>query len=253
MPVDRTQYSTAFEVPDLLQRDIAGRLTCPVYLDGAIVAPSAATLTLRKPDGSELIAASAGTIVSSTAGYTIAAATIEDEPFQMGYRAEWALTISGVVHSFRNEVGIVRFAPWCPISDRDLLKRHTGLARSLRTGETTFQDYIDEAWNQLQRWLIQKGNRPHLILQSTDLKDLATVWALVVVFKDWATNATTEDRNFRLRNEYIEELEKLKNTLNLTYSANDDTTPDTRKRSTSPVTFLGTHGGRDGYYSRWPR
>jgi len=246
MPIDRTEYSTAFQVPELLQRDTAGRVTCPIYRNGALVAPSSAAYAIIKPDGSELVSG-AGTIVSDVAGVTIAPATIAGEPYQMGYRIIWDLTIASEDHKFRNELGIVRYAPYCPVSDADLLARHSGLDRNLRAGVTSWQPHIDEAWYQLQRWLLQKGNRPHLIVQSSDIKDLATVWALVVIFKDLATLATTEDRNYRLRNEYMEELDKLKKEIQFSYSSTDNEIPERRQRPASPITFLGGHGGRDGY------
>lgn len=254
MPVDRPEYSVAFQTADLLQKDIGGRLLCPIYRDDALVVPSAATLTLKKPDGIVLLTGS-GTIVSSIAGYTVTAGNLSAEDYQMGYRAEWTLTISGADFSFRNEVGVVRFAPAIPLSDRDLRARHTDLDRYLgNTGETSWQKWIDESWYQLQRWLIQKGNRPQLIVQSTDLKDLATAWAMVVIFGDLATNVSENDRVYRLRNEYREELERLKKEVNLQYSTTDESIPDVRRRNTSPVTMLGTSGLGDGYgTSDWYR
>jgi hypothetical protein len=254
MPVDRTEYATAFDVPDCVQRDIGGTLTCPVYRNGALVAPTQAgsTFSLRKKDGTLLVDGAAVTVASSIATYALAAATIADEPYSAGYRAEWKLIISGVTYNFRNEVYIVRYAPALPISDRNLLGRHTNLARFLAgTGRTTFQTDIETAWTELQRWLIQKGNRINLIVQSTDLVDLLRVWTMKNILFDVKSSANGAQFN-DLYEEYVEELKGLKN-VNFAYAPDDDTQPETQRRAAEPTTFLAVSGYRRYADTDWER
>jgi len=242
MPTTRIEYSADFQYPDLIPKDLGAVLTCPIYRDGAIVAPASGTYALRKPGGESWLTGSVS-VVSDVARVTIASGTIADETLQMGYRMEWSLVIGGLTYVFRNEVGIVRAAPTCPVSDRDLIARHSSLNDWLAgSGETSWQDWIDEAWAQCQRWLIQKGNRPHLILQSSDLKDLMACWAMVVILRDLSTNASEADKVYRLRNEYMEELKQLQDGLRLAYSEADETYPDDERRPATPSTFLSAHG-----------
>jgi len=247
MPTTRIEYSADFQYPDLIPKDLGATLTCPVYRNGALVAPSSGTYILRKPGGESFLSGSVA-IVSDIAQAAVSSGSLSNESLQMGYRMEWSLVISTVTYVFRNEVGIVRAAPTCPVSDRDLLARHSSLNDWLAgSGQTSWQVWIDEAWSQCQRWLIQKGNRPHLILQSSDIKDLVGVWSLVVIMKDLATNASESDRVYRLRTEYMEELKALQDSLRLTYTSADEPVPDEEKRPTTPVTILGEHGWRNRY------
>lgn len=248
MPVVRELYAPRFEIPDLVQRDLGAVLSCPLDKDGAVVAvtQSGSTFSLRKPDGSLLVSAAAVTVgVDGIPTYTLSAGAIAAEPFQMGYRAEWSLVVAGQTASFRNEVGIVRCVPPLPISDRNLTGRHSTLDRSLNgTGRSSWQAWIETTWLECQRWLIQKGNRPHLIVQSSDLVDLMRVWTFYNIFVD-LMSAGNDPRYGELKRSYGDELEALKKTLSVSYAAADGAPPDAHRRPMQPVTFLGTSGWPD--------
>jgi hypothetical protein len=251
MGTTRTEYSAPFPHADLIQRDQGATLTCPVERNDALVTPTAGTFTLRKPDGTALIDAQAVTIPSDTAQYAVSSASIADEPYRGGYIAEWTLTVAGSSRSFRNEVQIVRHVPSQPANQAALEARHTTLTRDLAgTGETTLQKWLDEAMRQMTRWLIQKGNRPNLIVQSSDLFDLYVAWTLRLYFYDLSQLADPNGHRRQLADDYKAELEQLKNTISFAYAPNDTTTPEGRRRAARPQTFLGTSGWPD-YDWRW--
>lgn len=243
MPVTRTTYSTSFELPDLIQRDLGATLTCPVEVNDAKVTPSAGTFTLRRSDGTKIIDAAAVTIPSDTAQYAVAAGVIASEPYGMGYQAEWSLTLSGVAQTFRNEVGICRVVPSCPVTQTMLEDRHTGVTRDLSgTGETTLQKWIASAWKQFNRWLLQQGNRPQALLYPHEMVDIVTVWALRAFYFDIAQHADREGHRAKYAEDYRLELDALKGSTHFAYSKADDVVADSRRRSAQPVTTLGSHG-----------
>ena len=127
MPVTRTDYAPGAEIPDCIQRDLTSVISFPVYRDDAVAAVTASgsSFSLRRPDGSLLISGRAVTVVGGVPQVTVTSAEIAAEPYQMGYRGEWTLVIAGSIYNYRNEVGIVRFAPVLPISDRNLTGRHS--------------------------------------------------------------------------------------------------------------------------------
>jgi hypothetical protein len=243
MPVSRTEYSTRFELPDLLQRDQGGTLTCPVERSNALVAPSAGTLTLRRSDGTKIIDAQAATITGDMAQYAVAAGTIASEPYGMGLQAEWSLTLAGSARTFRNEVGIVRVVPTCPVTQGMLEARRTGITRDLPgTGETTLQKWIDEAWKQFNRWLIAQGNRPQLLLYPHEMVEIVTVWAMRVYYADLARNAQRDGQRAKDAEDLRVELEALKGSAHFAYSKADDVVADPKKRAGQPITTLASHG-----------
>lgn len=242
MPVVRTDYAPGAEIPDCIQRDLNVILSFPVYRDDATANVTSGSFSLRKPDGSLLISGRACTIVSGVPQVVIQSSEIAAEPFQMGYRGEWELKITGSTYNYRNEVGIVRYAPTLPISDRNLTGRHSKLDTWLAgTGKTTWQTWIDLTWSECQRWLIQKGNRPHLIVQSSDLVDLMRVWTMRNILTDIISSQNGE--RFRdLFEEYKRQTSELQGTLSFAYAHTDDVVPDQQRRTSSPVVFLGTTG-----------
>jgi hypothetical protein len=248
MPVVRTEYAPGFEVPDCVPLDLGATLSCPVYRNDAIVVVTQAgsTFSLRKPDGTLLVDAAA--VVVGGDGiptYALSAGALADESYGVGYRAEWKLVIAGVTHTFRNEVYLVRYAPTLPISDRDLTGRHAKIDTWLAgTGKSTWQDWIETTWFECQRWLIGKGNRPHLIVQSTDIKDLMRVWTMKNVLAD-VMSSQNGPQYRELYADYRDQLEHLLSTTSFAYAPADDTTPARRRRPASPVTFLGTNGWLD--------
>lgn len=251
MPVTRTDYAPGAEIPDCLQKDLNSIISFPVYRDDAVVGVTAAgsSFSLRRPDGSLLITGRAVSVVGGVPQVTITSADVTNEPYQMGYRGEWTLVISGTTYTYRNEIGIVRYAPTLPISDRNLTGRHSKIDTWLAgTGQSTWQAWIDLTWSECQRWLIQKGNRAHLIVQSSDLVDLMRVWTMRNILMDILSSQNGE--RFRdLFEEYKRQLSELQSTLSFAYAHDDDVIPDEQRRTATPVVFLGTSGMLD----RWNR
>jgi len=92
--------------------------------------------------------------------------------------------------------------------------------------------------------MIRKGNRPNLIIQSTELKDVHAVWCLMLVFRDLETDADPDGRYARLAARYKMELDELQEQVHFQYSTTDEHIPDQKKRTGEPTTFLAVSGYR---------
>lgn len=241
MPVLRSQYSVGFTNADLLQRDLGGTLTCPIFLDGAEVKADSGTVTLRKSPGGATVSTGSASFSGDTAAFAVAAGTIASQQYAMGYQVEWVLVVDDVtLPTYRNEVGIVRFAPPLPVSHQDLLGIRKQLAKFLKgTGETSFQSWIETAWIEFQDWLEQKSDsRAHLIVKIYQVRNLVARWTLRNFYREMAENA---DPDGSLRLAYLDfktEVEDLKGSLSMDYDRNDAGTVDDEPREADGGVWL---------------
>ena len=85
---DRT-YQVRFPLPSLLERGIDTTIKAPVYQAGALVAPSAGTVTIYDETNTAKVSAAAVTIAGSEATYTVTAGTTSG--LTSDYRPAWSL------------------------------------------------------------------------------------------------------------------------------------------------------------------
>ena len=159
---DRT-YQVRFPLPSLLERGIDTVIKAPVYQAGALVAPSAGTVTIYDETNTARVSAAAVTITDSVATYTVTAGTTSGLTLADGWRVEWSLTVSGGTVRAVNEASLVRQIVRPMISDVDIFRRVPALdpsSASVITSESNYQDYIDEANTEIQLRLISAGRRP---------------------------------------------------------------------------------------------
>lgn len=187
---ETTRLSARLLGPDLLERGRPNALSCPLYQNGALVAPtqSGSTVSIYDAAGTVQVDAAAVTVSGSVARYSYTPAT--SLSLAEGWRVEWSLIVAGTTHVFRNTAALVRFALYPVISDPDLFRRVSGLdpsGSSPISSVADYQDYIDEAWAKIQLGLINKGNRPNLILEPTALRELHLNETLHLIFDDFAT------------------------------------------------------------------
>jgi hypothetical protein len=246
-------YTPRFVGPELLERGRNNTITCPVYRDGVLVAPTPAgsTVTVKKPDGTTLVAPTV-TVVDSVATAIVTSAALSGQAFAFGYRVEWSLVLaSGSPRTLDNLASVVRRALFPVITDLDLTELHPDLSRQLPDGTASFQTWIDAAWNMTQTRLIAKGNRPNLIIEPYALREYLRNRTLHLIFHAGATSRAPDGRYAQLAQHYLEQSEAAWKDLNFLYDDDDSGGADTRRRSAQPQTFLAApeadfYGG-DGY------
>lgn len=240
-----TTFTAArFLAPDYLVRGRDCAISCPLWRDGALVAPtqSGSTVSIYDASNALIVSAAAVTVTGSIATYTVSASSIPTSlTLGMGWRVEWSLIVSGTTAVYRNSAGLIR-SPLAPmITDADLFRRESGLnpaGAAAISSLTDFQDHLDEAWVSLTGRLSSKGSLPHLIMEPTALREPMMFLALHLIFEDFRTrlNETWAEK----AKDYHAKYEKAWSELTFEYDTGDSgRSAGGRKRSASPSVWLG--------------
>jgi hypothetical protein len=238
-----SSLTARFLLPDQLERGRPNALSCPVWQDAALVAPSSGTVTIYDGGGAVLVSAAAVTVTGSIATYSYTpAATI---PYGEGWRVEWSLVIAGVTHVFRNDGALVRVVLHSPITDADLFRRVSALDPSGLapiSSVADYQDFLDEAHAVIQLRLITNGNRPNLILSPSALREAYITLALAMIFGDFETRLS--ETYAERASEYRRQYERAWGELRFTYASTDEAEGGSslRRRSASPTVWLTSRG-----------
>jgi len=243
MTTTDTRYTARFALPDLIEIGRDNTLQCPVYLDGALVAPTEAgsTVTIYDDSGTAVVSAGPVTVSSSIATYAYGSGLSSDDLAE-GWRIEWSLVMpDGVIHVFRQDAAVVRRRLYPTISDIDLFRRESSLDPSGNDPITTlsdFQNYIDEADVELQSRLIEAGNRPNLITSPSALRSTWLMLTLAIIFEDLATRLNPAFAEKASR--YADKYERAYTKAAFLYDADDDGEADDahRRRGAQPTYWL---------------
>lgn len=180
-----TLYTARLIGPEIIEAGMDNVVTCPVYRDGALVSPTAYTLSVWNA-ANVLVGSPTVSVVGSVATATITAAMLSGQSNGDGWRMEWGLTLSSVVHTFRRDASLVYRRLYPVVTDADLLRLHTDLTRRMPSTETSYQDYLDEAWASIESRLVMSGKRPWLIMSPSALRDVHLFGTLSRIFRDLA-------------------------------------------------------------------
>ncbi len=187
-----TRYNPRFELDELIQQDRDELISCPVYLDGALVAPSAGTVSLYNDANVAVVDGEAVSVVASVATYTVTSATVSSETLGRGWRVVWSLTMAdGLVHTLDNAAHLIRRRLYPTISDVDIARGrpHLSLTSADRiTTDADDQDYIDEADVEIQNRLLQDERRPYLIVTPTVLRPVWLALTIALIYEGLAAH-----------------------------------------------------------------
>lgn len=244
-----TTYVTArFLTPDYIVQGQDNALSCPLWRDGALVAPtqSGSTITIYDSGNNAIVSGAAVTVAGSIATYTLLASSIPSSLTRgMGWRIEWSLIVSGVSPSpsvYRNSAGLVRSQLSPVVTDADLFRRVSGLnptSAAPLSSLTDYQDYLDEAWVTIHGLLTGKGSLPHLIMEPTALREPMICLALSLIFDDFRTRMDSDKWGEQAK-EYHARFEKAWSNLVFEYdTAGTGQSDGRRKRSANPTLWLG--------------
>ena len=226
-------------LPALIERGRDTAISLSIHnAAGAEQTATAATLTLY--DGGETILDGVtATSLGPPASHTVTAATTTDRALSSEYLAVWTMTIGGSSYVFRQPAYLVRHILYPTVTDDDLTELHSDLDALRDTANmTTFQPFRERAWEQIQRRLIARGNRPALVLDSWALKDLHTFGALRLAFRDFASSLGDE-RYAELAAYYDTAYQSEWDAMVLRYDDDENGTISSDERRTgSPVLYL---------------
>jgi len=222
-----TNYTARFLLPEQIERGRANALECAVYRDGALITPSAGTVSVYDGGGTALVDGDSVTIASSRATYSLLAATIASSDLGEGWRVEWALDMpDGVTHPFRNDAALVRTRLYPVVTDADLFRWHPDLdptaSASLAKTGATYQVFLDEAWTTIQLRLINRGNRPNLITSPSALRELHLMMTLELVFRHLSTTGGPGGKWAEMASDYAGKTRNAWSELRFLYDDDDD-------------------------------
>lgn len=185
-------YGVRASVPDFVERERAQVLSLAVWRDGALVVPTAGTVTIQRPDGTNLVSAAAATITSGIAQYSLSAPAAT-EPLSSLWLQIWSLTLDGIVRPYRREMILCRRALYPTVTEQDLIDEYLDVQALLGKVLQSFQGFIDLAWKEILRDLINRGFVPQLIVSAGSLFDWHRHLTFVYLFKA-ALRAQSSDR-----------------------------------------------------------
>jgi hypothetical protein len=177
--------------PYILIKGQPTTITCPVYEHSAL--HHATSGTYQIVDHGFIVKESGSvTIVDHTA--TLSTST--SLPYGDRYRILFEITLSdGRKVRPENELYVARQSLYPVITEADLYARSPGLDPASSSPHSSYDNYtnfLDEAWNILMNRLISAGNRPHLILSNTALRESHITLTLALIYTDFATRLNTE-------------------------------------------------------------
>lgn len=170
--------------PRTVERGVATSLTLDVRdAADAQKTPTAATIAIYSGPRA-LVATVAVTSLGPPAAYTLTAALTESEGLTDRWLEVWSLTIDGAPSVFRRPGYLVRHAYQSVATQADLLALYPNLADAsvLPGGLTDYGSFLDRAREFIERQLIKRGRRSHLVFDSFALLDAEVHLALSYIF-----------------------------------------------------------------------
>lgn len=218
--------------PFTFVKNLSTTISVPIYDDGVLANASSGTYQILDADFNVKESGSM-TIVSNVATLT-ATSTL---PYGDRYRITFSITLSdGREVKPENELYVVRQAFYPVVSSVDLYARSPGLdpsSVSPHSSYTDFNNFLDEAWYTLMNRLISKGNRPHLILSNTALREAHILLTLGMIYEDFSTRLNAEWGE--KANAYNKAYEVAWDSLVFRY---EDEQKNTRRKNASPTIWL---------------
>lgn len=197
-----TGYTTRQPLPHMIELGRATTLSAPVYLDGALVAPSSGTVSVFDENNDAVVDEAAVVVTASVATYVVSAPTTASLSPSAAWRVEWTLTVAGEVVPIRDEVYLVRYRLRPVISDVDIGQRIRVLDTSLAGRATTaanYQSAIDEADIRLQSDLIALGRRPNLVVSASALRECWLSAAIATILDGLAVASGSDGDPYAVR------------------------------------------------------
>lgn len=246
-------FSVSKRLPDLLERDPPGAqsLSLPLATNGATVAPTSGTLTIRKGDGSDLITDQAVTITDEIATYSIGASVLPSSlSLSRDWIAQWSLVVDSVTYRIEWPVALVRRVAVLAASVSDMTTRHTELSAWKADDGPSLQDFLDEAWAELQERLWRERRYPDQSLTPNSFRLPAVYLALSLAFLDYHASAGGTGKYKELSDHYRAEYDQAWAVLQFVQDIDNDGTPDAGETvAGDSVLFLG--GGANWRRGSW--
>ena len=162
-------------VPYLMQVGETQELSAPLRYGpiGALVPVTEAgsTVTITRPDGSDLVSDAPVTVTSSIATYSVSPAA--SETLGRGWTVTWSLIVDGQTYTFRESAYLCQYYPHNVVSVADLYTEVPDLAYNVPQAQgdsgtgVGWQPQVDQAYYDFIRRLIDNGRPVWLLREHT--------------------------------------------------------------------------------------
>jgi hypothetical protein len=248
-------YTARFRRSERYERARVNTFDCPIYRDGALVAPtqSGSTLTIYDAGGTAVVDAVGVTVADSIA--EVAAPAQTSRAYEDGWVWEWSLVLGSVTRVFRNTGALVRNDLAPPASDQDLFDVMSSLDPSGSapiTSKTDFQGKRDVAWNQIWKRIEKDRRHPWRIVNAAELLHSQVLLTLTLIFEDEASRLKPAFMELALHYRRLYEAEW--SGVQLLYDDGDTGQTDSDRRSARRGGFnIGPGTDTGGWGRRWRR
>lgn len=195
-------------------KDTTSTIRMSAYQSNVQVVPSAATIVIKDPSGSEVVASVAATVGSDgEMTYSIDSAILAT--LDLNYIAVWTFTVDGTVYEEKQLFDVVRSILSIPITDDDLYAELDSLRRqayqkngtassatSTTLVDTTNLQEVDDFWNGGMIEIIGGTG----VGQKRRISDFANSSSTVTVDDAWTTTPDSTSR-FRIIRSYTKQIE----------------------------------------------
>lgn len=240
-------------LPYLFERGQDETATVALYRGANVVrlTEAGSTFTLTDENGETVTSGAVSVDSDGVASYAVGGAFTSPLDYSDRWLVEWSLIDDeGVTHRIQCDALNVRRKLYNVVTQDDLKRRHPQIvSENLPPELEDFGGQIDEAFEEFERDLIGKGNRPNLIVSPWACRGCVLALALSYVFRDAITNATGETDRFRdLSKFYADEYKSRFPKLTYALDEGEDGRVSERRPAAEPVVFLGSkpRAGRSG-------
>ncbi len=190
-------------------KSLAYPIEVKVYEAGVQLTPTSATITVKNPGGTAQVEDEAVTITSGTMTYSLIAtytATLwENAIIELSY------VVSSVTYKAIFLFDVVLNRLKCNIIDQDLKDYMPALASDIWSVQTNYDKQIQEAFNIVKRDIKDKGRRPHMLIDGSQIRECLILKTFELIF--FAFAKTEEDiwwnRYLMVKEKYEERFSKL--------------------------------------------
>ncbi len=197
-----------------------------VYEAGVQLTPTSATIMVKNPGGTAQVEDDAVTITSGTMTYSLIAtytATLwENAVIELSY------IVSSVTYKAIFLFDVVLNRLKCNIIDQDLKDYMPALAAEIWSVQTNYDKQIQEGFNIVKRDIKDKGRRPHMLIDGSQIRECLILKTFELIF--FAFAKTEEDiwwnRYLMTKEKYEERFSKLV----IKYDADEDGQIDSDER-----------------------
>ena len=201
-----------------------------IYENGVQIVPTSATITVKSPSGEPVIDEEEMTISQTgTLSYTIPANLLstlwENALIEINYVDD----DKSFKSLFYFDVVICPIKP--TITDADLKTYFPQLGEEIWAGETNYDKQIQEAFRIIKRDIKNKGRRPSMLIDGTQVRELLILKAFELIFFDFAKSE--EDIWWKRYEEMKEKYKTAFENLLIKYDQDEDSLIDSSETAAS--------------------